>query len=132
MPVQAVAKAVRMSPRKVSVVAKLVKGRTVEDALVILSHAPRAAALPVLKTVKSAKANATHNHNLKADTLVIKEISVTPGIRYKRFRPVSRGMAHPFMRKTSNIRVVVDGEAKPEKKTQKAVVTSTSSKKGEK
>lgn len=132
MPVQAVAKAVRMSPRKVSVVAKLVKGRTVEDALTILSHAPRAAALPVLKTVKSAKANATHNHNLKADTLVIKEISVTPGIRYKRFRPVSRGMAHPFMRKTSNIRVVVDGEAKPEKKAQKAVVTSTSSKKGAK
>jgi large subunit ribosomal protein L22 len=125
MPVQAIAKAVRMSPRKVSVVASLVRGRTVADALVILSHAPRAAAIPVIKTINSAKANASHNHNYKPDTLRIVEISVTPGVRYKRFRPVSRGMAHPFQKRTSHIKVVVEGEQRAAKKpTEKATVTS--------
>jgi large subunit ribosomal protein L22 len=116
MPVLSIAKAVRVSPRKVSVVAKLVRGRTVADALVILEHTPRNAAIPVVKAIKSARANAEHNHGLKPDTLIIKEISVTPGVRYKRFRPVSRGMAHPFQLKTSNIRVVVDGETRAVKK----------------
>ena len=123
MAVQAVAKAVRISPRKVSVVAKLVKGRTVSDALTILAHTPRRAATPVAKAIKSAQANADHNHGYKADSLRITEISVTPGVRYKRFRPVSRGMAHPFQRKTSNIRVVVDGDQRPVKKTTASKVT---------
>lgn len=116
MSVQAIAKSVRISPRKVAVVASLVRGRTVADALVILEHTPRNAATPVIKTIKSARANAEHNHGLKPDTLRITEISVTPGVRYKRFRPVSRGMAHPFQLKTSHIRVVVDGEARAVKK----------------
>lgn len=116
MPVKAIAKGVRMSPRKVGVVAALVRGRTVADALVILEHTPRRSAEPVLKVVASAKANAEHNHNLKPDTLKIVEISVSPGARLKRFRPVSRGRAHPFQRRTSHIRVVVDGEQRVTKK----------------
>lgn len=122
MAVQAIAKNVRISPRKVSVVASLVRGRSVADALTILEHTPRRAALQVAKTIKSARANADHNHGYKADTLVITEISVTPGVRYKRFRPVSRGMAHPFQKRTSHIRVVVDGQAKPVKKAAAKVV----------
>lgn len=117
MNVLAIAKGVRMSPRKVSVVATLVRGRTVADALTILEHVPRRSALPVLKTVKSAAANADHNHNLKPDTLRIVEISVTPGPRLKRFRPAAQGRALPFQRRTSHIRVVVDGEARAPKKT---------------
>lgn len=116
MGVLALAKGVRMSPRKVGVVADLVRGRTVADALVILEHVPRRSATPVLKTIKSAQANADHNHNMKPDTLKIVEISVTPGPRLKRFRPVSHGRAHPFQRKTSHIRVVVDGEVRAPKK----------------
>ena len=116
MGVLAVAKGVRMSPRKVGVVADLVRGRTVADALVILEHVPRRSALPVLKTVKSAQANADHNHNMKPDTLKIVEISVTPGPRLKRFRPAAHGRALPFQRKTSHIRVVVDGEVRAPKK----------------
>jgi len=116
MSVQAIAKAVRISPRKVSVVASLVRGRTVEDALTILEHTPRRAAIQVAKTIKSARANADHNHGYRPDSLRIVEISVTPGVRYKRFRPVSRGMAHPFQLKTSHIKVVVDGEQRPAKK----------------
>jgi large subunit ribosomal protein L22 len=119
MAVKAIAKGVRMSPRKVGVVAALIRGRTVADALVILQHVPRRSALPVLKTVQSAAANADHNHNLKPDTLTITEISVTPGPRVKRFRPAAHGRALPFQRRTSHIRVIVDGEMRVAKKAAK-------------
>ncbi|HSX32883.1 MAG TPA: 50S ribosomal protein L22 [Candidatus Saccharimonadales bacterium] len=119
MSVQAIAKGVRMSPRKVGVVAALVRGRTVADALVILDHTPRRTALPVKKTIMSAKANADHNHGLKPDTLRIIEISVTAGPRLKRYRPAAQGRALPFQRRTSHIRVVVDGEARAAKKPAK-------------
>ena len=69
MAVQAIAKGVKMSPRKVGVVAALVRGRTVEDALTILEHTPRRSAIPVRKAIESAKANADHNHGYKPATL---------------------------------------------------------------
>jgi large subunit ribosomal protein L22 len=109
-----------MSPRKVGVVASLVRGRTVADALTILEHTPRRAAMPVLKTIKSAQANADHNHGIKPDTLKIVTITVTPGPRLKRFRPASHGRALPFQRRTSHITVIVDGEARVAKKAAKA------------
>lgn len=116
MAVQAVAKGVHMSPRKVGVVAQLVRGRTVADALTILEHVPRRAALPVKKVVESARANAAYNHNYKADSLKIVSISVTPGPRFKRYRPAAHGRALPFQRRTSHILVVVEGEQRPAKK----------------
>lgn len=117
MSVKAISKGIRISPRKVGVVAALVRGRTVSDAMVILSHTPRRSALPVSKAIASAKANAENNHNLKPDTLRITEISVSPGPRLKRYRPAARGQALPFMRRTSHIRVVVDGEERTVKKS---------------
>lgn len=116
MAVQAIAKGVPMSPRKVGVVAALVRGHTVEEALTILEHVPRRSSTPVIKAVKSAKANADHNHNLKPDTLRIVEITVTAGPRLKRFRPAAHGRALPFQRKTSHIRVIVDGDERVSKK----------------
>ncbi|HUD03446.1 MAG TPA: 50S ribosomal protein L22 [Patescibacteria group bacterium] len=116
MAVQAIAKGVRMSPRKVSVVASLVRGRTVADALVILQHTPRRSALAVASVINSAKANAEHDHNFKPDTLKIIEITVNPGARLKRYRPAARGRALPFQRRTSHIKVVVDGEIRVTKK----------------
>lgn len=117
MPVLSLAKGVRISPRKVSVVAALVRGRTVADATVILEHVPRRGpALAISKAIKSAAANAEHNHNLKPGTLKIVEISVSAGPRLKRFRPASHGRALPFQRKTSHIRVLVDGEERVAKK----------------
>lgn len=116
MSVQAIAKSVPTSPRKLSVVAALVRGRTVEEALTMLDHVPRRAATPVKKAVMSAKANADHNHNLKPDTLRIVEITVTAGPRLKRYRPAAHGRALPFQRKTSHIRVVVDGDVRQAKK----------------
>ncbi len=118
----AVAKGVSNSPRKVAVVAGLVRNRTVADALTILSHTPRRSALPVSKVVASAKANAEHNHNLKPDTLKIVEITVTAGPRIKRFRPAAHGRALPFQRKTSHIRVVVTGEERQKKSGSKKPV----------
>ena len=122
MPVQTIAKGVSISPRKVSIVASLVRGRTVADALVILSHTPRNSATSVIKVINSAKANADHNHGYKPDTLRITEITVTPGPRSKRFRPVSRGMAHPYQKRTSHIKVIVDGEMRAVKKPSVAKV----------
>ncbi len=110
MSVKATAKGIRMSPRKVREVASLVRGRTVADAMVILSHTPRRAASPVQKVIASARANAEHNHGLKPDTLIITEISVTAGARIKRFRPAAQGRALPFQRKSAHIFVTVDGE----------------------
>ena len=104
MAVQAVAKGVRMSPRKVAVVAALVRGRSVEDALTILEHTPRRSASPVIKVIQSAKANADHNHGLKPGTLQIIEISVTHGPSLKRYRPAAHGRALPFQRRSSHIR----------------------------
>jgi large subunit ribosomal protein L22 len=128
MAVKAVAKGVRMSPRKVGVVAQLVRGRTVADALTILEHTPRRSALPVRKVIESARANADHNHNYKPDSLQIVSISVTPGPRLKRYRPAAHGRALPFQRKTSHIHVIVDGEQRAPKKPAAKVAEKKESK----
>lgn len=112
MSVIAVARGVRMSPRKVAAVADLVRGRSVNDALIILEHTPRFASKAVYSVIRSAQANAEHNHNMKRDTLKLVEISVHAGPRMKRIMPVARGSANPYQLKTSHIRVVVDGEAR--------------------
>jgi large subunit ribosomal protein L22 len=110
-------KGVRISPRKVAVIADLVRGRSVGDAITILEFTPRRAAQPVKEAIKSAAANAEHNHSYKPGTLEITEISVTSGPRLKRFIPAARGRARRFQRKTSHIRVVVDGQKREIKKT---------------
>jgi len=116
MSVLAVAKNVRISHRKVGVVAALVRGRTVNDAITILEHTPRRSALPVKKAIESAKANADYNHNYKPDSLKIVEIVVSPGPSFKRYRPAARGRALPYRKHSSHIRVVVDGEKRTPKK----------------
>ncbi len=116
MTVKASAKGVRVAPRKVGVVAALVRGRTVSEALTILEHTPRRSAVAVSKVIASAKANAEHNHNMKPDTLKITHITVTPGPRFKRYRPAAHGRALPFERKSSHIFVEVDGEVRAPKK----------------
>jgi large subunit ribosomal protein L22 len=124
--VQAIAKGVSQSPRKVSEVAALVRGRTVADALVILEHVQRRAATPVRKAIESAKANATYNHNVKEDTLKLIEVNVTSGPRIKRYRPAAHGRALPFQRKTSHIKIVVEGQERPAKKPAKTAETKES------
>ncbi len=116
MPATADRNGVRISPRKVGEVAALVRGRTVEDALIILDNTPRRAANEVKQAIKSAGANAVHHHQYKPGTLIISSISVQSGNRLKRFRPAARGRALRFQRPTSHIQVVVDGEKREIKK----------------
>ena len=113
---RAYAKNVTQAPRKVSLVASLVRGRAVADALVILEHVPKRAALPVKKTIESAQANAITNYGLDSKSLTISTISVTTGTRLRRFTPASRGRALPYEKKNSNILVEVTGTPKPKKK----------------
>ena len=110
--VRAYAKGVDQAPRKVAIVASLVRRRTVADALVILAHTPRRAAKPVIDAIESAKANAINNHGLDGKTLTIKTLSVTAGVRLKRFIPASRGRALPFQKKSTNILVELSGDIK--------------------
>lgn len=118
--VRAYAKNVDQAPRKVGLVASLVRGRSVEDALVILNHTPKRAARPLIKVIESARANATNNHGFDGKTLVLATLSVTTGTRLKRFVPASRGRALPFQKKSSNILVEVTGTLKPKKAPVKA------------
>jgi large subunit ribosomal protein L22 len=122
--VRAYAKGVDQAPRKVALVASLVRGRSVADAIVILNHTPKRAALAVRKAIESAQANAVNNHGFDGKTLVIKTLSVTTGTRMKRFNPASRGRALPYQKKSSNILVEVAGELKPKKAPAKAAEVS--------
>lgn len=114
--VKAYGKGIRQAPRKVSLVASLVRGRSVADALVILEHTPKACRQARCKIIASATTNALNNHGLQEKDLLITTLSVTAGERLKRFRPAAHGRALPFQRKTSNILVVVSGTVKPKKK----------------
>lgn len=118
--VRSYAKGIDQAPRKVALVASLVRGRSVADAIVILNHTPKRAALAVRKAIESAQANAVNNHGFDGKTLVISTLSVTVGTRMKRFKPASRGRALPFQKKTANILVEVTGELKPKKAPAKA------------
>jgi len=128
--VRAYAKGVDQAPRKVGLVASLVRGRTVADALVILENVPKRAALPVKKAIASAAANATNNHGLDGKTLEILTLSVTAGPRLKRFKPASRGRALPFQKKTSHILVEVIGGEKPKKTPASKTTDKTPAKEG--
>lgn len=121
---RATLKGLRLSPRKVSLVASLVRGRSVEDALIILANTNKRAAKPLAKLLESARANAINNHNLKSEGLRIQTLSVTAGQRLKRYRPVARGSAHPYIKRSSNILVVLSGEARPARKSTETKVVS--------
>jgi large subunit ribosomal protein L22 len=122
MSVIAISKNVQISPRKVGMVAGIVRGQSVDNAVIILDHTPRRAAIAIKKTILSAKANAIHNHNYLAKGLEIKEINISPGMTLKRYRPAARGRALPFRKRYSHIRVVIDGQVR-EKKTSEAAKT---------
>lgn len=89
----------RQSPRKVRLVADMIKGKSVHDALVILEHAPKRATHALSKLVRSALANS----GKKAEDMKVSDVRVDEGITFRRIRPVSRGMAHPIRKRTSRV-----------------------------
>lgn len=109
MEVKAVAKNVRISPRKLRVLATVFKNTRAIDTLVRLKYVNRAGSNPLSKLIASAIANAQKQHNLPLESLQIKNIVVDQGVTFKRFRPVSRGSAHHYKRRSSHVTVVLEG-----------------------
>ena len=103
----ATATMVRGSPRKLNLVAGLIRGRKVEDAPNILKFSPKAMAEDAYKVLASAVANAENNHNLDVDALVVAEASVGKSITMKRFATRARGRSTRIEKPFSKLRVVV-------------------------
>jgi len=104
----AVAKYIRISPRKVRLVANLIRGRKVGDALNILSFTPKASAPLISKVLKSAIANAGQKQGVDVDTLIVKNISVDEGPTMKRFRARAMGRGTRILKRTSHIKIIVE------------------------
>lgn len=121
---------IRISPEKANLVAGLVRGAMVTDALNQLEYTPKKGAKILYKVIASAAANAEHNLKQDRARLYVKEIVVTKGPMYKRGISVSRGRVHPILKKTAQIRVRVDvmAGAPASKATEKPAKTSKSTK----
>ena len=96
-----------ISPSKVGIVADLVRGKPVREALAILRYTPKRASKVVEKAIRSAIANAENNHDMDGDSLYVAEIYVGKGPTLKRWRPRARGIAYPIQKKTSHLTVVL-------------------------
>ncbi len=138
MEVKAIARFVRMSPRKIRLVVDAVRGMNVNQAQGQLKFMNKAAATPVLKLLNSAVANAQHNFQLDPGNLTIKEIRADDGPTLKRFKPRAMGRATTIRKRTTHIGIIlseIDEKPKVEEKkkeTKKVVKKKTTSAKTEK
>ncbi|OEH93193.1 50S ribosomal protein L22 [Bacillus solimangrovi] len=107
MQAKASAKTVRIAPRKARLVIDLIRGKQVGEAVAILRHTPRAASPIIEKILKSAIANAEHNYEMEADSLVVTDAYVNEGPTLKRFRPRAMGRASQINKRTSHITLVL-------------------------
>jgi large subunit ribosomal protein L22 len=105
--VKAVAKFIRISPRKARQVIDLIRGKSVAEASAILTLVPNRAKEPIGKVLKSAVANAEHNGNMNRDNLIVVKAFVDEGPTLKRFKPRAMGRADRILKRTSHITVVV-------------------------
>ena len=103
----AIGNTIRGSARKLNLVATMIRGKKVEQALSILRFSPKAMAEDVRKVLASAVANAENNHNLDVDALVVAEASVGKSITMKRFTPRARGRSSRILKPFSRVRIVV-------------------------
>ncbi len=108
MIIKATQKNTRQAPRKVRLVANAVKNMSLEDALRNLAVIERRSTIVVLKTLRQAIANAVNNYGHAPENLILKNILVTEGPRFRRFRAVSRGRAHTVIKKTSHVTVELE------------------------
>lgn len=119
MPVTAKLRYLRIAPRKVRLVADLIRGKRIEEAQNILNFKVKKAAPPLLKLLRSATANAKNNFQLDESNLYIAKILVDEGPKYKRWRARARGRADEIQKKTSHVTVVLDEIVKKPKKVKK-------------
>ena len=111
MEARAIAKHVRIAPRKIRIVADLVRGKNVSEAMAILKFTPKVGSKVVEKVIRSAAANAEHNNDMNVDALYISEIFVDQDSTMKRIHPRSRGQAFKILTKSSHVTVVVPERA---------------------
>ena len=109
------AKFVRIAPRKVRIVADLIRGKSVADALAILKFTPKRGAVLLNKVLRSAIANAENNFDMDSDNLVVSKCFVDEGPTLKRIHPRSRGQAFSIFKRTSHITVIVSNKEETEK-----------------
>jgi large subunit ribosomal protein L22 len=107
MEAKAIARYIRMSPRKARLVVDLIRGKGVDEAKAILKYTNKRAVEPVVKVLESAAANAINNYDMLEDQLVIKAAYVDEGPALKRVLPRARGQAHIIKKRTSHITIVV-------------------------
>lgn len=107
MQAKAIARYVRIAPRKARLVVDLIRGKRVDEAFAILRHTPRAASPVLEKLLNSAVANAEHNYSLDVNNLVISDAFVNEGPIMKRFQPHAQGRAFRINKRTSHITLVV-------------------------
>jgi large subunit ribosomal protein L22 len=122
MQITAKQKYIRISPRKLRLVVKAIRELEPQEALDQLSFIRKAAAYEVAKTIKQALANAVNNANIEKNSLKFKSIQIKEGATYKRWRPVSRGRAHPILKRTSHIQVVLESDETEKKDIKKKKV----------
>lgn len=113
-------KNVRMTPRKVGNLREAVIGLSVREADAQLAFQRGKAAKMMRKVLLSAVANAKHNHEIEEENLRVADVEVDSGIKFKRHRPVSRGMAHGFVKRNSHIKIVIE-EIEPSAEKSKKV-----------
>lgn len=111
MEIKSVQKFVKIAPQKARVVADLIRKMSPLEAVEVLPHIQKKAALPILKVIKSALANA-RQAGLTDTELVFKEVQINESTRLKRGTPVSRGVWHPIVKRMSHIRIVLTDETK--------------------
>ncbi len=105
--IQAVAKYIRMSPHKIRRVLNQIRGRSYQEALMILEFLPYDASGPIWQVLHSAAANANHNYGLDKKTLFIETIFADEGPKLKRIRPRAQGRAYKILKPTSHITVIL-------------------------
>lgn len=115
MKVIAKTKYVRISARKMRLVASLIRGLSVEEAVIILTHLHKSSAEPMLLTLKQGMGNAINNFGLLKESLKISSLEIGEGPTYKRGRPVSRGKWHPILKRTCHISLTLEGKTKVKK-----------------
>ena len=102
---KAIARNIRISPKKLAVVASIVRNKNAHEALALLKFMPKKGADILHKVLASAVANAVHNDSQSADSLKIASLVINKGIVYHRANPVSRGRSHAILKRTSNITI---------------------------
>jgi large subunit ribosomal protein L22 len=110
----ALAKNIKVSPRKVRIVADGIRNLSIASAQTSLMVSRKRGAVSLKKALDSAIANAVNNKSAKKDELKIKEINITEGIKYKRYHFAGRGRTRPYQKRTSHINVVLEDAARVE------------------